>query len=82
MFTGWPGFCLPWCAPLEGQWDVSERSNYDRLKRVEVEVETLLADVREQVQRLRATVDRMRALRGEVDGGPTYGYGSGYSDRH
>jgi hypothetical protein len=61
---------------------VSERSNCDRLKRVEAEVETLLADVREQVQRLRATVDRMRALRGEGDGGPTYGYGSGYSDLH
>lgn len=41
-----------------------DRSTNDRLKRVETEVESLLADVREQVQRLRGTVERMRALRG------------------
>jgi hypothetical protein len=35
----------------------------DRLRRVEMEVETLLADVRQQVQGLRATVERMRAYR-------------------
>ena len=57
---------------------MSERTNYDRLRRVEVEVEALLAEVREQVHRLRTTVDRMRALRG-VDPEPAYGHGrSGY----
>ena len=42
---------------------MSERSDQDRLRRVEAEVETLLADVREQVHRLRDTVERMRAHR-------------------
>jgi hypothetical protein len=45
-----------------------------------MEVETLLADVREQVQRLRATVDRMRALRG-ADPEPAFGHGPGQEVR-
>jgi hypothetical protein len=48
---------------------------------VEMEVETLLADVREQVQRLRTTVDRMRALRGGADPEPAFGYGPGTTAR-
>jgi hypothetical protein len=55
--------------------------NHDRLRRVEMEVETLLADVREQVQRLRTTVDRMRALRGGADPEPAFGYGPGAARR-
>jgi hypothetical protein len=58
---------------------VSEPTNHDRLQRVEREVETLLSDVREQVQRLRSTVDRMRALRGAAGAEPehTFPYGGG-----
>ncbi|MBW3628221.1 MAG: hypothetical protein KY464_02885 [Gemmatimonadetes bacterium] len=42
---------------------MSGRSENDRLRRVEMEVESLLSDVRDQVQRLQTTVERMRALR-------------------
>ena len=48
---------------------MSERSDYDRLRRVEEEAESLLAEVREQVLRLRTTVDRLRALRGPAVAG-------------
>lgn len=79
MFMHWPDICEPVPFPSAGRGNVSERMNHDRLRRVELEVETLLADVREQVQRLRTTVDRMRALRGG-DPEPAYGYGrSGFS---
>jgi hypothetical protein len=63
---------------------VSERSNHDRLRRVEAEVEDLLADVRGQVHRLRATVERIRALRAsgpsETERALAYG-GGAWSER-
>jgi hypothetical protein len=80
VFIDWPDICELPALPLEGRENVSERSNHDRLRRVEAEVEGLLADVREQVQRLRAMVERIRDLRGsgpsEAERALAYGGGA------